>query len=322
MLIDDVKITVSAGNGGKGAVAFNKIVNVFGPTGGNGGNGGEVIFEGVSDLGALTRFRFQKKIKAESGKNGMPALKDGAFGKTLVIPIPIGTVIHNLSRGNESEIIKVGQRLLIAEGGLGGRGNFFFRSSTNTTPRESQPGLHGQVFDLRLEMKLIADVGLIGLPNSGKSTLLNTLTSAKSKVGNYAFTTLEPSLGDYYGLILADIPGLIEGASRGKGLGDKFLKHIERTNVLFHLIDASSPDPVHDYQIIREELGAYNPRLLDKGEFVFLSKSDEVALPDLEEKLKALTKVAAPVQTLSILDPQSLDAIQVILRKLLAAKKA
>ena len=234
MLIDDVTIKVKAGAGGRGAVAFNNNLMSLGPAGGSGGNGGKIYFEGVSDLNALGQFRYKKEIRSENGENGKGQFRDGADGKDLILKVPVGTV-YKIGR-QTIEVLKIGQRILVASGGHGGKGNFQFRSPKLTTPKRFQEGLPVEEFILRLELKLIAVVGLIGLPNAGKSSLLNELTEAKSKVANYAFTTLEPSLGVYYNLILADIPGLIEGASTGKGLGDKFLKHVERAKRLFHLI--------------------------------------------------------------------------------------
>ena len=212
MLIDDVKIRVAAGSGGNGAVAFNKSKMALGPAGASGGNGGSVYILGVSDLSALNQFRFKKEIKAQDGEDGNPQFRDGNDANDLVLSVPVGTVVHNLNTGEDLDIAKIGQKVLIARGGRGGRGNFHFRSSINTTPKEFEYGRQGELLEIRFELKLIADVGFIGIPNVGKSSLLNELTNAKSKVANYPFTTLEPNLGVYYDLILADIPGLIEGA--------------------------------------------------------------------------------------------------------------
>lgn len=321
MIIDNVKIIVTAGNGGRGLVAFSKTKMALGPTGGSGGKGGSIFIEGVSDLGALRQFRFKKEIKAKNGQNGKSQLNDGHNAKDLILSVPVGTVAHNFTNGKNVEITKIGQREMIARGGYGGRGNFLFRSSTNTTPKEFEEGSPGQSFEIRLELKMIADAGFIGLPNVGKSSLLNELTNANSKVANYPFTTLEPNLGVYYDLILADIPGLIEGASAGKGLGIKFLRHIERTKVLFHLISADSHDPIQDYKSVRVELGAYNKLLLEKPEYVFLSKSDTV-LPDVNLKIKdKFKKIGKEAVAISIIDPDSIESVKKILSSLILEKK-
>src|SRR3989338_7973146 len=229
MLVDDVQIKISAGHGGRGSVAFNKNMKSRGPVGGSGGKGGSLYAEGIADLSALWQFRFKKEFAAENGHDGRGQFRDGRTGEDFTLKLPVGTVVHNLTNETETYIEKLGEKVLLAQGGIGGKGNFQFRSATNTTPREFQPGRPGESFTLRLELKFIADVGFVGLPNVGKSSMLNRLTNARSKVANCPFTTLEPSLGAYYELILADIPGLIEGSSDGKGLGIQFLRHIERT---------------------------------------------------------------------------------------------
>jgi GTP-binding protein len=322
MIIDDIKIKISAGSGGSGVVAFSKTKMVLGPTGGNGGKGGDIYFEGVSDLTALRQFRYKKEINAENGENGNSRLNDGKDGKDIVLQMPVGTVATNLNNGIVFEITKIGQKELAAKGGKGGKGNFLFRSSINTTPKQFQPGKPGESFEIRLELKLIADVGFIGLPNVGKSSLLNELTNAKSKVANYAFTTLEPNLGAYYDLILADIPGLIEGASEGKGLGIKFLRHIERTSVLFHFISSDSPTPLQDYKTVRKELENHNKILLEKEEYIFLSKSDIATQENIKkiqkEFKKSLKKEATPI---SIIDLESITEVKKILNKISDNKK-
>jgi GTP-binding protein len=321
MLIDDVKIKVKAGNGGKGAMTFSKVKMTLGPTGGDGGHGSNVYFEGVSDLSALNQFRYKKELSAENGKNGKGRFNDGTDGKDLFLKVPVGTVIHNLSLKQDSEIVSVGQRLLIAEGGKGGRGNFKFRSSTNTTPKEFEEGSLGQEYELRLELKMIADVGFVGLPNVGKSSLLNELTKAKSKVADYFFTTLNPNLGVYYGLVLADIPGLIDGASSGKGLGVKFLRHIERTRTLFHFISSESQYPLVDYKVIRKELEIYNEELLLKPEYVFLTKTDLLPERDIKKKVALLKKTGKEVLAISIIDEKSLKLVEALLREIIRQKQ-
>lgn len=316
MLVDDVKIKIYAGKGGKGAVAFNKTLMSLGPVGGSGGNGGNVLFEGVSDLSTLSQFRFKKEHEAQDGEDGRGQFRDGAVGKDLILRVPVGTVIHNLDTLYDIEITKIGEKILIANGGRGGKGNFQYRSSTNTSPTQFQSGTPGENYSLRLELKLIADVGFIGFPNVGKSSLLNELTNAKSKVANYPFTTLEPNLGVYYELILADIPGLIEGAADGKGLGIKFLRHIERTKTIFHFISSESEDPVSDYKAVRVELKKYNPALIKKIEYVFLSKSDLESPANLKKKISALKKIKIQSIPISIHNEESLKTVQKILNEI------
>ncbi len=321
MFIDDVTIKVTAGNGGRGAVAFNKNLMSLGPAGGSGGRGGDVMFEGVSDLGVLSQFRHKKEWCAEHGRDGKDQFNDGRDGEDLVFNVPVGTVIRNLDTGVSAEVMKIGERITAAKGGNGGKGNFHFRSSRNTTPMEFQPGLPGEEWTLRLELKLIADVGFVGLPNAGKSSLLNELTNAKAKVANYPFTTLEPNLGVYYDLILADIPGLIEGAARGKGLGDKFLRHVERTRILFHLVSAESKDPAGDYATIRKELGAYSKGLLEKKEYLFMSKSDTVDAASLKKKLALLAKRNPSAAAYSVYDDESLARTKKVLNEIQEEKR-
>lgn len=301
-------------------MAFNKNLKSLGPAGGSGGDGGSIYAEGVSDFSALNQFRYKKDLSAENGMDGRSQFRDGHDGKDLILKVPIGTVIHNLNSKSEVEITKIGEKTLIAKGGKGGKGNFHFRSSTNTSPTQFQPGETGEEFELRLELKLIADIGLVGLPNAGKSSLLNELTSAKSKVANYPFTTLEPNLGVYYELVIADIPGLIEGSSKGKGLGIKFLRHVERTGIIFHLVSAESKAVVKDYKIVRKEIGDYNKLLLKKPEYLFLSKSDETPPKDLKKKLAALKKLNPKTIAISIIDDKSLKKVKNILNKIKAKK--
>ena len=320
MIIDDITITVTAGNGGNGIVRFNKTKMALGPTGGSGGNGGDVYLRGVSDLTALKQFRFKKDIKADNGETGRNQLHDGANAKDLTLLVPVGTIAHNLQSGRIFEITQIDQIELIAKGGRGGKGNFLFRSATNTTPMEAGKGKLGESFTMRLELKMIADIGLIGLPNVGKSSLLNELTRASAKVANYPFTTLEPNLGVYYELILADIPGLIEGASAGKGLGIKFLRHIERTKVLFHLISAESENPLQDYQTVITELKNYNPALLEKPEYLFLSKSDIIESQMIVDIKSEFEKIGKNITALSIISPKDMQTVKEMLNQLILEK--
>ncbi len=316
MLVDEIEVELFAGDGGRGAVAFNKVKLSRGPTGGDGGRGGNVYVEGVADLTALSAYAHRKEVKAESGKDGRGQFLDGRTGHDVVLKIPIGTSVVNAQTGYARDMEHVGQRILIAAGGMGGKGNFKFRSPVNTTPMEYQEGLPGDHITFVLKLKLIADVGLIGMPNAGKSSFINEFTSVKSKVGAYAFTTLEPHLGSYYGLILADIPGLIEGASDGKGLGIKFLKHVERTRTLFHFISAESDDPVRDYKTIRAELKAYDASLTQKKEYVFLSKIDMTTPDIIKSHLAALKKANITALPISVLDDTTLEPVKKLLNEL------
>ncbi len=321
MLVDNITIKIISGKGGDGLVSFNKTILALGPTGGSGGRGGSVYLEGIADINALNRLRNSKVFKAQNGQNGKVQLRDGTTGKDLIVQIPIGTVIHNLTDNTQKEITKIGERILVAKGGRGGKGNFHFRGPNNTSPKQFQRGKLGEIFNLRLELKLIADVGLIGLPNAGKSSLINELTQANSKVANYLFTTLEPHLGAYYELIIADIPGIIEGASENKGLGLKFLRHVQRTQVLFHLISAESNSIIADYKSIRSELGKFNKELLDKKEYLFLSKTDMVSNNEAREKLAKLKKFNANAMMLSIHDLDAIKKVQDILNDIKNNKK-
>jgi GTP-binding protein len=322
MLIDDVTIQVMAGDGGDGSTAFNKNLKELGPTGASGGNGGSVYCVGVADIGALAHWRNTKEAAAQNGEVGGIQYRDGKDGADFEFPVPVGTVIHNLATGESTEITAIGQRLLLARGGRGGRGNYHFRSSTNTSPTQFGRGTAGQRWPMRLELKLIADVGLVGLPNAGKSSLINELTRAQQKIANYPFTTLEPGLGVYYELIIADIPGIIEGASSGKGLGIKFLRHIERTRTILHLVSCESDDPVRDWKTIRAELGAYNPALLNKDEYVLLSKTDLVDAATVETYRTLFRNEGVETIPFSIHDPEAITALEAVFRKLIAAKKS
>jgi GTP-binding protein len=310
LFTDEVKLKVSAGRGGDGVVAFNKVKMSLGPTGGKGGNGGSVYFEGVSNLSALNKYKHKKEYYAENGENGKKDNSEGHRGKDLVLTVPIGSVLHDLGSKKELEIIEVGKRVLVASGGIGGRGNFFFRGPSNTSPKERELGKPGEERDFFVELRFIADIGLIGLPSAGKSSLLNELTASKAKVGNYDFTTLEPNLGVMEGVILADIPGLIEGASEGRGLGVKFLRHIQRTKVLVHCISLESIDFERDYEIIREELRKYSDELTKKKEIILLTKTDLVDSKLIDQRIKKLQKNNSQVLSVSIHDQEKLDELK------------
>lgn len=316
MLIDEVHIIIKGGDGGNGIVHFynDAFRPKGGPDGGNGGHGGSVYFEGVSDISKLNQFRHAKVYAAQQGEAGDRNNCTGKGGDDLVIQVPVGTVAL-YDNGSSIEITEVGQKVLMAKGGSGGRGNYFFRSSTNQTPQQRELGFKCTPKKVFLQLKLIAQIGLIGLPNAGKTSLLNELTPANAKVANYAFTTLEPNLGvTKGGLIIADIPGLIEGAADGKGLGVKFLKHVERTSLLIHCVSAESPNPLKDYQTIRQELTNYSSVLAKKPEIIVLTKSD---LLDQKEIKSLQKKIGADVVT-SIIDTDSIKKLNDLIAKKLS----
>jgi GTP-binding protein len=310
MLTDEVKIKVSAGKGGDGLVTFDKVKMSLGPTGGRGGNGGSVYFQSVTNLTALNKYRNKKDWWAKDGQKGKADRMDGHNGEDLVLTVPVGTLVHNLDTGEKIDITRPEEKVLAVKGGIGGRGNFFFRSPTNTTPYEYEEGESGETFNFLLELRLIADIGLVGFPNAGKSSLLNELTKADVKVANYEFTTLEPNLGAMDGLIIADIPGLIEGASRGRGLGIKFLRHIARTKILAHCISLESKNIKKDYATIHQELKEFNKELVDKKEIVILTKSDLISRKELVEKMKEAKKLNPDVIAVSVHDWDSLQILK------------
>jgi len=280
--VDYVKVNIYSGNGGKGSAHFRreKYITKGGPDGGDGGRGGHIIFVTDKSLWTLYHFKFKKHFKCGHGGDGSGSRSTGADGEDVIIRVPIGTVIKDFKTNNIiHETIEDGEEKIILKGGKGGLGNWNFRSSTNQAPRYAQPGIKGDEKQLVLELKLLADVGLVGFPNVGKSTLLKTLTSAKPKIGNYEFTTLKPNLGiveyrDFKSFVIADIPGIIEGASEGRGLGHYFLRHIERNSVLLFLLSSESDDVVKQYEVLLNELKKYNPELLDKQRLIAISKSD------------------------------------------------
>ncbi len=306
--VDYVKVHVSSGNGGKGSAHLRreKYVPKGGPDGGDGGRGGHVIVKGNESLWTLLHYKFQRHFKAGHGEHGSKNRSTGADGANVYLEVPLGTVVKETASGKVLvEITEHGQEEIVLEGGLGGRGNWHFKSATNQTPRYAQPGIPGSESDLTLELKVLADVGLVGFPNAGKSTLLSVLTSAKPKIADYPFTTLKPNLGivqyrDFKSFVMADIPGIIEGAAEGTGLGHYFLRHIERNAILLFLIPADSIDVSREYEILLNELKEYNPELLDKERLVAISKSDMLDEELREEMGKEVKKDLGDVPFLFI----------------------
>jgi GTP-binding protein len=316
--IDQVEIEVEAGKGGDGIVAFRreKYVPAGGPSGGNGGRGGSVIFIAEENLQTLLDFKYNHRFQAENGSRGGPNNRTGANGKDLILEVPCGTVVYDAQTGELiGDLIEPKQTLLVASGGKGGLGNQHFLSNRNRAPEYALPGLPGELKLLRLELKLLAEVGIIGLPNAGKSTLISALSAARPKIADYPFTTLVPNLGVVRkptgdGTVFADIPGLIEGASQGVGLGHDFLRHIERTRVLLHLIDATSEDVVGDYNTIQQELQAYGRGLADRFQVLALNKIDAVdrETKDLEALATELNHLShAPVFLISAVTGAGLE---------------
>lgn len=308
MLIDHVTLQIKAGKGGDGVVRWRreKGIPFGGPAGGDGGKGGDVYFRVIRDIQALSVYKHKKEWEALVGENGQKRSMHGANSDDLFLQIPLGSVVYNREYDKKYEFIEEGD-FIVLRGGKGGEGNEKFKSATNRTPEEFTKGQSGEYATFDIELKLIADVGLIGLPNAGKSSLLNALTRAGAKVGDYPFTTLEPNLGAYFSYVLADIPGLIEGASDGKGLGHKFLRHITRTKTLVHLVSADNEDVAQVYNTIREELGKYDKTLLLRDEIVVLSRTDTIDKKEVEKKKKALEKISKKeVTTLSLYEDESI----------------
>jgi GTP-binding protein len=295
--LDEAKVYIQSGAGGNGCVSFRreKFIEFGGPNGGDGGHGGDVIIEAVTGLNTLIDYRYQQHFKAERGGNGMGKDRHGANGKDKIMKVPVGTQVYEEDGETLlADLTEIGQRVTIAKGGNGGFGNAHFKTSTNRSPRNANPGQPGEEFTIRLRLKLIADAGLVGLPNAGKSTFLAAVTAAKPKIADYPFTTLHPQLGvvrvDDREFVLADLPGLIEGAHEGVGLGDRFLGHTERCRVLLHLVDGTSEDPAAAYKVIRGELEAYGNGLEDKPEIVALSKCDALTPEEIKKKTAKLKK--------------------------------
>ncbi len=312
MLIDEAEITVVGGHGGPGKASFFR--KGTGPDGGNGGKGGDVYFKTTTNLNGLNYFSSQKEFFAQEGAPGASNKKSGADARDLTLLVPMGTDITDLDSGEAFFLDQPGQTVLLAKGGIGGQGNDALKNARMTTPLHAQHGMPGQRRHLKLILRLLADFGLIGLPNTGKSSLLNAITSANVKVGDYQFTTLEPNLGAFSDKVIADIPGLIEGASQGKGLGTKFLKHIEKVEVLFHCISADSANPLTDYKTVRKELATYNKKLLKKKEIIVLTKTDLVDDTQLQKTVKSLEKITKDILTVSVFYDQSLEEIKKLLR--------
>lgn len=305
--VDYIKMYVCSGNGGKGSVHLHreKYITKGGPDGGDGGRGGHIILKGNQNLWTLHHLKFKKHFRAGHGGHGSKSRSTGADGTDVYVEVPLGTVVKD----NETnimlfEITTHGQEVVLCQGGMGGRGNWHFKSSTNQTPRYAQPGMPGEEKNVTIELKILADVGLVGFPNAGKSTLLSVITAAKPKIADYEFTTLKPNLGivdyrDYQSFVMADIPGIIKGAAEGKGLGHYFLRHIERNSILLFLIPADANDIKKQYDILLDELKRYNPEMLDKERLVAISKSDLLD-NELQIELKAELDKALPVDYLFI----------------------
>jgi len=288
--VDNIEIFARAGKGGNGVERWlhEKFKEFSGPSGGDGGKGGDVYLEAVEDIAALSQYIFVKRFEASNGEHGERNSRHGKGGKDYVIKVPVGSIVTNTDTGEVIQFLTVGQKELILVGGDGGFGNEHFKSANDQQPKTITVGKRGQEGHFRIELEIIADVGLVGLPNAGKSSLLNTLTGAHSKVAAYQFTTLEPHLGAMGKTILADIPGLIEGAAEGKGLGDKFLRHIKRTRVIIHLVSVENENMKQAYEIIRKELEDFDPKLISKKEIIVLSKSDLVLPEEIEKKKKEI----------------------------------
>lgn len=320
MFVDTAKVFIQAGKGGNGAVSFRRelYIEKGGPDGGDGGRGGNVIFKATKDLNTLLNFRYKPELKAKNGENGSKRNKTGKTGENLIVKVPVGTLVKK--EGIILADLDIdGKEVIIAKGGDGGFGNAHFKSSVRQTPRVAELGEAGETFEADLELKLLADIGLVGFPNAGKSTFLSVVSNARPEIANYAFTTLTPNLGvasiDDSNLLIADIPGLIEGASEGKGLGDAFLRHVERTSVLLHLIDIYEEDPAKQYKIIREELAKYQPELLDRPELIALTKSE-----GMDEDLKAYQvekiKQVAPNSQIFVISSVAHQGLKELLRAL------
>ena len=315
--VDEITINISAGRGGDGIVSWmhQKGIDHAGPGGGDGGNGGNVYLRGIRDIAHLSVFRYEKDFKAGDGQNGKSDCMHGASGQDLVLDLPLGSIVKDTETGLCVEVLTE-EPFIFLNGGRGGYGNAHFKGSKNIRPQEFTLGKDAQKGEFFIELKLIVDIGLVGFPNAGKSSLLNSITHSKAKVGDYQFTTLEPNLGSLFGLVIADIPGLIEGASDGRGLGDKFLRHISRTKMIIHCISCEEDNVLERYNVIRSELKAYNNDLVEKPEIILLTKTDTT---DDEKLVKYKSDLSSygEVLTVSILDDKSLKFLSDYLVKTL-----
>jgi GTP-binding protein len=320
MLVDNITLTVKAGSGGAGSASLlhNGQTRKGGPDGGNGGAGGNIYFVGSTDITDLREFRYTKIVKAKHGGDGAKQKKNGRKAEDVNVLIPIGTKVTDVATKASIEITEIGKPVLAAQGGRGGRGNVNFKSSVNQTPTHAEKGEAGQERELLLELRLIAQIGLIGLPNAGKSSLLTVLTNAHPAVAAYPFTTLDPTVGMLGTHPIADIPGLIEGASKGKGLGIDFLRHIEKTKILLHCIDVTHENPMSAYKIIREEFKQFDPALLTKPEYIVLTKTDLADAELVNKVTKIFTKDNKQVFTCSVYDEKSIESLKKILVDLLS----
>ncbi len=321
--VDEITIMMESGDGGDGVVRWrhDKGKEFAGPSGGDGGNGGNVFVIGSRDLGLLFKYRHDKKFAAERGQDGGRDSLFGRNGDDFTLKLPIGSVVTLLDSGKVFEVLDEETPIQILTGGRGGIGNERFKSSVNRSPTQATPGKPGEKSMVHIELKLVVDVGFVGFPNAGKSSLLNELTNASAKVGAYQFTTLEPNLGAFYGFILADIPGLIEGASGGKGLGYKFLRHVSRTKMLLHLISLENEDIVQSYKLIRKELENFGEGLASKEEIILLTKTDVVDEKTLAKAKKKLESLGKEVYSISIIDDKSIKDFSDMLSKKLNSKK-
>lgn len=331
MFVDTAKVFISAGKGGDGAVSFRHEIYVDkgGPDGGDGGQGGDVLFVATDNLNTLLNFRYKPELRSQPGKPGSKANRRGKSGENLYVKVPVGTIVR---RKGEiiADLMRDGQEVVVAKGGSGGFGNAHFKSSVRQTPRMAELGEAGDTFEADLELKLLADVGLVGFPNAGKSTFLSVVSNARPEIADYAFTTLTPNLGvasiDDGSLLIADIPGLIEGASEGKGLGDAFLRHVERTAVLLHLIDIYSDDIAKSYQIIRRELANYSPELASRPEVIALTKSEGCDQEIIQMQIDALRSIIGEKTDIFIISSSAhqglVEVLRALRRKVMAVRHA